>query len=139
MAIVVLVALLASGLAHASRLCGMGRHAAAATSADVRCPAHRAAASAAAADTTRPVGPTSREAAPHEREPACCARGESLATLPGGRVEVDRNGTVLALAPARVGETQLLAADAGGSRAVAVARVASSGPRLHLVHRILLI
>lgn len=142
MALVVLVALLVSGLAHASRLCGIDRHAAAAAAA-VRCPAHHAADVAPATDDARPSMAipvaTPAERPSHERTPSCCTSATSLAVLPGARTELVRDATLHAPVAIAVDAMLPFAAVVPIAPLVRAAPDPGSGPRRHLVQRILLI
>jgi hypothetical protein len=138
MALVVLVALLVAGLAHASRLCGIDRHVAPAADA-VRCPAHHAADVAPASEGAGPSSAIPVETPPHERTPSCCTSGTSLAALPGARPELARDVALQPLAAIAVGAPLLSSATLRITPVVRAARDPGSGPRRHLVHRILLI
>lgn len=138
MALVVLMALLGSGLAHASRLCGVTRHTAASTVPAVRCPAHHAA--GATAVPRAMGGPATPLQEPlHEREPACCANATSLAALPSARAEIARHDAAVALAPLLAVAARTLAPQACATSSTGRARAPVSGTALHLVHRVLLI
>jgi hypothetical protein len=136
MAFVVLMALLGSGLAHASRLCGVVRHTAARTASAVHCPAHHAAAAAAVPEAQPPAAPLHVPA--RAPEPACCASGTSFAALPAARAEIGRND-VAALTPPVAVAARTLAPQTCAAPVPERARAPVSGARLHLVQRILLI
>jgi hypothetical protein len=139
MALVVLVALLVAGLAHATRLCGIDRHATAPAADAVRCPAHHAAEVAPVTDDGRSSSATPAEAPPRERAPSCCTSGTSVAALPGARSEIARDVALQTLAAIAVGGPLLSGAEVRVTPGVRTWRALAAGPRRHLVHRILLI
>jgi hypothetical protein len=139
MTLVVLVALLVAGLAHASRLCGIDRHATTPAAGAVRCPAHHAAHVAPATDDARSRASSPAESPPHERTPSCCASGVSLATLPGARADLARDASLATPAPVLVDARPSVDETVRAVYVVRAVRDPGSGPRRHLVQRILLI
>lgn len=133
MALALLLALLATGLAHASRLCGVDRHQTAAASSST-CAAHRSAAAPQGDAPAPPLHP--------ERERGCCTSGTSLAAIPAAKVALGRGATCAALDTAATSPASPAALRALTTGTVACAARdpgSGSGPRRHLVHRILLI
>ena len=135
-ALALLLSLLSAGLAHASRLCATSGHASAAQAKAVH--AH-----CGARPAQHPTGPAAPGEPAHGRDPACCARGLSLAAIPPARGQLAASATGAAPVPAAV------AADGAAPRAEAdlLARAMlaiaapdpGSGRRRHLVQRVLLL
>lgn len=143
-ALALLLALSAGGFAHASRLCGIAGHPSSSSSERAATPSTACAAGEHQGHhgATPPADRTAHHGDPrHDDASDCCLGGGSLAALPSAKLDGPDRTVVSAPLPA------VLAAGPGvldlrGLRATSdpwPPRDARSGPRRHLVQRVLLI